>query len=355
MPETMPPVRYEVSGAIHCHSTYSDGMESIPFIAEAASRAGLDFLLMTDHNTILPLTEVGEQWHGNTLLLLGCEITPRHNHYLAYGISQPISHHLPPAEFTQAVAEQGGIGFLAHPHERGSRFLGQNSYSWEDWSVTAYTGLEIWNFFSDWIGSCTNLFRTLIALVSWRDAVRRPARLTLQRWDELGQQRRVVGIGGLDAHGIKTRLWGRTLVLHPYAKAFRQVRTHLLLTVPFAKEVAADRELVLDSLREGRCYLANHALGDPTGFSFLGRSQGEWVEMGQEVPHPGDGRVWFSVSIPFRIKGKPLLRLLRNGQPVAETVDCDLQAADQGPGVYRAEAWFGDRGWIFSNPIYLRA
>jgi len=37
-----------------------------------------------------------------------------------------------------------------------------------------------------------------------------------------------------------------------------------------------------------------------------------------------------------------------------ETVDCDLQVYDQGPGVYRVEAWRGGRGWIFSNPIYLR-
>lgn len=348
------PVRYEVSGVVHCHSTYSDGMEPIPVIADAANRAGLDFLLMTDHDTLAPLTDLGEQWHGDTLLLLGCEITPRHNHLLAYGITRPISCHLPPTEYTAAVAEQGGLAFLAHPHEQGSRFLGQNSYAWQDWSVTQFTGLEIWNYFSDWISACRSLPATLAALANWRQAVRRPNRQTLAKWDELGRTRRVVGIGGMDAHGIKRRILGHELVLHPYERAFRTVRTHLLLPEPFARSVRHDRLLVMEALREGSCFLANHAEGDPRGFTFLGRHQGRWIPMGQEVTKQGDEPVHLSVRLPFSHARKPHLRILKDGEVIAETVDCDLQAVDRGPGVYRVEAWRGERGWIFSNPIYVR-
>lgn len=349
-----PPALHEVSGVIHCHSTYSDGMESIPVIADAANRAGVDYLIMTDHDTLAPLYEIGEQWHNDTLLLLGCEITPRNNHYLAYGITQTISPHLPPAEYTVAVAEQGGIGFLAHPFEHGSPVLGQNSYSWEDWTVRHYTGMEIWNYFSEWVGSCQSVPLTVRAVTNWKKATKGPDPRTLARWDELGLTRRVAGIGGLDAHGVKHALMGREIVFHPYEKAFRTIRTHLLLTEPFSRHVAEDRTRVMEALREGRCFFANHEEGDPTGFTFLARSGGEWVLMGQEAVHPGTGQVHFSTRVPYRRSGKPTLRLLKDGQPIAETRDCDLQAVDQGPGVYRVEAWKNGRGWIFSNPIYLR-
>lgn len=350
----MPPERHEVSGVIHCHSTYSDGMEPVPVIAQAANRAGLSFLLMTDHDTLAPLHELGEQWVGNTLLLFGVEITPRHNHFLAYGVTQAISPHLPPAVYTAAVAEQGGIGFLAHPHERGSAFLGQNRYTWEDWSVTAYTGMEIWNYFSQWIGSCTDWWSTAQSMLNWRHAVRAPYPETLALWDELGRSRRVVGFGGMDAHGVKVSVLGRRVSIHPYERSFRTIRTHLLLPRPFTRDVRSDRLLVMEALREGACFIANHEEGDPTGFRFMGWHGERWVEMGQEVQTERSGEVFLSARLPYVHHGKPLLRLLKDGQPIAETQDCDLQAWDQGPGVYRVEVWRQGRGWIFSNPIYVR-
>jgi len=353
MTDLTPPSVVDVSGVIHCHSTFSDGTEPIERLAAWAGEAGLDYLLMTDHDTLAPLTEVGEQWMGNTLLLLGCEITPRQNHYLAYGIDQVISPHLPPAEYTAAVAAQGGIGFLAHPVEFGSRIIGQNSYSWEDWSVTEYTGVEIWNYFSEWVGSCTSLPATLRTLVNWRRAIRAPYDSVLAKWDELGQHRRVVGIGGLDAHGVKRRLLGLTICLHPYLRAFRSVRTHLLLPTPFTRDVGQDRILVMNALWEGSCYVANHEEGDPTGFTFVGRQKAQWVPMGAEATLSRPGATWLSARIPAKAP-RASLRLLHNGKVIAETHSHDLQAPDQGPGVYRVEAWRNGRGWIFSNPIYLR-
>lgn len=350
----IPPERHEVSGVIHCHSTYSDGMEPVPVIARAANEAGLSFLLMTDHDTVAPLHELGEQWCENTLLLFGVEITPRHNHYLAYGVTQSISPHLPPSVYSAAVIEQGGIGFLAHPDERGSSHLQQNRYGWEDWSVTAFTGMEIWNYFSEWIGSCTDLWCTARSLVNWRKAVRAPYPETLARWDAMGRSRRVVGIGGMDAHGFKKKVLGREVTIHPYKRSFRAVRTHLLLPSPFTREVRTDRLLVMEALREGSCFFANHEEGDPSGFRFIGRYGEHWVEMGQEVTTEQPGQLYLSVRIPYVHDGKPLLRILKDGQAIAETLDCDLQVWDQGSGVYRVEAWRDGRGWIFSNPIYVR-
>lgn len=354
MPTSNPPALYDASGVIHCHSTYSDGMEPVPVIMAAASRAGLEYLILTDHDTLHALEEHGEAWFGETLLLVGTEITPRHNHFLAYGVTETISPHLPPAEYTRAVAEQGGVGFIAHPYETGSPFLRQNEYGWEDWSVREFTGLELWNYFSQWVGSCRGFFSTLRSLLFWRRAVKAPFPQSLSLWDRLCQDRRVTAVGGMDAHGIKLRLGPLQLVLHPYLRSFRAVRTHLLLPHPFARDLAADRMLIMEALREGSCYLANHEEGDPRGFSFTGWQDGAWIRMGQEVRLTSNGQVHLSVRVPYTHSRKPVLRLIKDGAVLIETVDCDLQASDQGPGVYRVEVYKRGRGWIFSNPIYLR-
>ena len=47
---TGPP--FEYTGILHCHSTLSDGGKPIPHIAAIADSLGLDFLVMTDHETL---------------------------------------------------------------------------------------------------------------------------------------------------------------------------------------------------------------------------------------------------------------------------------------------------------------
>lgn len=348
---------HEVSGVIHCHTDYSDGTHSYGEVCQAAHRAGLDYLLLTDHDNMDARRDHGERYWGRTLVLVGVEITPRWNHYLAYGISDFPSFHLPPQEYVRAVAERGGIGFCAHPFECGSRVLRMNEYCWKAWEVEGYTGLEIWNYFSSWVSGCTSWRRTIrgALLADWQHVAGDPDPRTLARWDELGRRRRVVGIGGVDAHGARWRLIGPlAITLHPYTRAFRTVRTHLLLAEPFNGDVDHDRAQLVAALQSGRAYVANWERGDPAGFRFVGWSGGRCLEMGDEAPHPGPaGAVHFSVAVR-REKPYGVIRLLKDGQVLAETADTDLQAADAGPGVYRVEVCRRGRGWIYSNPIYLR-
>src|SRR5215207_6997111 len=42
----------DLACVIHCHSTYSDGTGTVSEIAAAASRAGVDAVLLTDHDTL---------------------------------------------------------------------------------------------------------------------------------------------------------------------------------------------------------------------------------------------------------------------------------------------------------------
>src|SRR5688500_14532422 len=65
----------ELSGAVHIHSTYSDGAGDIPTVMDAAKEAGVDFVLLTDHNTQQPLRDGWEARYPDTpLLLIGTEV-----------------------------------------------------------------------------------------------------------------------------------------------------------------------------------------------------------------------------------------------------------------------------------------
>ena len=72
------------------HSTFSDGTGEVPDIAKYADEVGLDFIMLTDHNTLRALDEGYEKWYGNTLLLVGVELNDKENknHYLAFGIQE---------------------------------------------------------------------------------------------------------------------------------------------------------------------------------------------------------------------------------------------------------------------------
>ncbi len=299
----------------------------------------------------------GEKYWGRTLVLVGVEITPRRNHYLAYGLTEFPDRRLPPAEYVAAVARQEGVGFCAHPYERGSRVLRQGEYSWHAWDTDDYTGLEIWNYFSSWVSGCTSWPRAIrgAVLADWQHVAGDPDPRTLQKWDEIGRRRRVVGIGGVDAHGVRVRVLGPWRVtVHPYTRAFRTVRTHLLLAEPLKGDVEHDRAQLVAALRTGRAYIANWERGDPAGFHFAADTPAGRLQMGDEAAHPGPvGAVQFRVSTGGR-RPPGQITLLRDGQPVARSEGPGLAAADTGPGVYRVEVLRRGRGWIYSNPIYLR-
>ena len=74
---------------LHCHSTHSDGKETLSEIFQYASEAGLDVLAITDHDTVAGWPEARDlaKQHGITFVP-GIEITTKHHdistHLLAY-------------------------------------------------------------------------------------------------------------------------------------------------------------------------------------------------------------------------------------------------------------------------------
>jgi hypothetical protein len=333
----------DLACVVHLHTTHSDGTGTVRDVVRAARRNALDVVLLTDHDTLGG--RVDEGWHEDLLLLVGEEVSPdARDHTLVFGVETVLDHAGRPIE---EVVRDAPLAFAAHPFSVGSRrfrrFRGMpHSAPFAD----SIDGIELWSFVTDTAEQAGSLREVLRFIGAPERVLRHPPASHLVEWDAAGARRRVVAIGGLDAHQVGVRVAGRVpLRLMSYARSFRYLRTHVLADGEMTGELAHDRALVYDALREGRCYIAVDAYAPARGFSFWGDGG---VLMGAEAPSGGQ-------ALHVRLPRPAELRLLRDGAVVAHVPEAaTLDHETRGPGVYRVEARLGGRTWIVSNPIYLR-
>ena len=346
--------RYEYVGAIHLHSNFSDGSLSIPEIAEIAGRSHLDFIMFSDHNTLLPKRQGLEGWYNRVLVLIGCEINDPNdrNHYLAFRIDQEPESGLYAAEYVRIVRAMGGFGVIAHPAEKRNFSDAYPAYPWTNWDVDGYHGIEIWNQLSEWMEGITKrnfLYRMMHPLYS----IRYPVWETLERWDKLNREKRIVGIGGIDVHGFKYKIFGLIPIeIYPYKVQFKSIRTHILTNRPLYREdnpmtfTDAESE-VFDALLQGRCFVSNFRGGDGRGFRFWAERNGKQLVLGSRVRKKGE--ITFHVQAP--LLGN--IRFICDGREVKNLNGDTLTYKSDRPGVYRVEIFRNKRGWIYSNPIVI--
>ena len=221
---------HDLSCVVHLHSTHSDGTGTVPEIARAAARAGADVVLLTDHDTMAARRLGEEGWYGDVLLLAGDEISPPSDHYLAFGIDEHVRYRgLDACGVARAVRDAGGFGFAAHPFSEGSVRFRRPGMPFRDLDCDALTGIELWNFAND-TGEQVGGFAALIRLLATpRRVLDHPPERNMRRWDELCRTRRMVAIGGLDAHQYGKRVGPIVPVrVMAYHRSFRLIRTHVL-------------------------------------------------------------------------------------------------------------------------------
>ena len=342
----------EYIGAIHMHSTFSDGTGEVPDIAKFADEVGLDFIMLTDHNTLRALKEGYEKWYGSTLLLVGCEINDKENknHYLAFGIDEAFTTRTPAKKYVAKVKELDGIGFLAHPHEK-RKHKEHPAYPWTEWDTEDFTGIEIWNHMSEWVENLTeeNKYRSFLHPLRTINA---PPKETLKVWDELNQTRKVIGIGGIDAHAHKYNLVGFLEVeIFPYKVLFKSIRTHILVDEEIKKgksekDIEKAKWQIYNALKDGKCFVANDYVAESKGFRFYAELNGKKYQMGDSIPD--HKYITFKVLIPG-ITAE--IKLIRNGRVIETNNGMDAEFVINKKGAYRIEVYFEERAWIYSNHI----
>ena len=351
-----------IPGAFHIHSKRSDGTGSVEEIAEIASKAGLQFLVFSDHGDgrtkLNPPT-----YHSGVLCLDAVEISTTGGHYVAFGFERsPYPLAGESRDVIADVARLGGFGIAAHP---GSSKPG---LSWQDWTLP-FEGLEWVNGDSEWRdeslfdlakGIAYYFLSPSLAIATFFD---RPVHV-MEEWDKLTASRPVLAVAGSDAHakiGLGDSTGGTktfTLLRTPsYESVFRALSIRAKLSQPLTGEALVDGERVIEAFRRGRIFSVIDSIASPAAFNYEAiNERGEILQMGDRL-EPG-------VPVIFRawatVPPKGQIVLIKNGA-VIKTVSGPtlVHRTSPKPGSFRIEIRVPQSPgsppipWIVSNPIYV--
>jgi hypothetical protein len=352
----------ELIANFHVHTIYSDGTGSHQQIAQAAMRSGIDIVMITDHNVLVKGTE---GYHANdghrVLLLTGEEIhdrahQPQLNHLLVFGANRELAAYAGhPQRLIEQVQRAEGLSFIAHPFDRPLPIFNEDGIYWDDWSVRGYTGLEIWNAFSELKERVHSKLHGVFYAFFPHMIAQGPDPAALKKWDELlnlGKQ--VVAIGSSDAHAMAMRLGILKRTLFPYEFHFQGVNTHLLMENDLTGDLIDDRRLVIGALRQGHAFIGYDLPAPTKGFRFYAQGRDRQAIMGDKID------LYESVTFQIRLPVATECRLVRNGEVVKAWHDRPICAyIARQPGAYRVEVYLNymgkRRGWIFSNPIHVQS
>ena len=350
-----------VRGAFHVHSSRSDGSGSVEEIAAAAARAGLGFVILTDHGDGTRPPEAPTYREG-VLCLDAVEISTTGGHLVAVDLRQaPYPLGGEPGDVAEDVARLGGLGIVAHPESQ------KPELRWRDWS-TVFGGIEWLNADSQWRDDpVPRLVRALFQYPfrspeTMASLLDRPVE-SLTRWDALTPGRRIVALAGSDAHARLDPWSGDdhgdragVFSFPSYEQSFQTFTIRVELDAPLAGRAARDAELLVRAIRAGRVYTVIDALAGPTAFEFSARSGNMIARMGEELTIGGP------VELEARAAGPPEAQivLIRDGEVLAVDDGPALRhTAAAEPAVFRVEVRLprapGDPPvpWIVSNPIYV--
>lgn len=346
-----------VRGAFHVHTTRSDGSADKAGVAAAARRAGLNFVVLTDHGDGMRSADPPEYIDG-VLCIDGVEISTNGGHYVAVGAS-PAPYPLggESAAVVEDVARLGGFGVAAHPVSP------RRELAWDDWSLPV-NGVEWLNADSEWRDERRwKLARVLLAypvrpagaLAALLD---RPAS-ALAQWDSAAAGRRILAIAGHDAHGgVGQRLedagnrW--SVGVPSYVASFRTFSTRVVLDRPLTRDPAPDGSALLAMVRAGRFYTAIDAIAAGSTLEFTAQIAGETVEQGSVLHGAGMASFNARATVPEGAS----IAALRNGAVIARSPGGSLQFQAREMGAYRVEVLVDDAPgtppvpWLVSNPIF---
>lgn len=337
-----------VNGAIHVHTTFSDGGGSPEEVIEAAKKIGLQFVVITDHRVLE--AKKWEGYHGNLLVIVGSELSTDAGHLLALGIPDP------PFRFSGDVQDVmsdirslNGVAIVAHPMNARQEFR------WSGWELPGPWGMEVFNGDSQWRNTPRLKLAGLLCLypLNWRYAMLQSMtypKAEIQKWDYLLAQRDVTGIAGADAHNRVSVTRDRYVRFPSYEASMSLVRNHVLLPNALSGNSDVDRNAILTAISKGRLYLGMDGLAPANDFFFTAKQDGKTWTMGDSFDY---GSEPFVLQAGGKLPKHAKMRLLHNGVVVSESVG-SLEWSSTMAGIYRIEVQVADWAlpWIISNPIY---
>ncbi len=332
----------DIRGAFHVHSTLSDGRGTPSEIAGAAKDAGLNFLVMTDHNLRTLSKPAFEQ---GVLVISGVELSTRQGHLVVVGIPRGLDRPDRDPDPVRHAQQLGGLTILAHPVQRRHPWTDQRS-------AGRAAGMELYSADSLFRDALDSPFQLLLPAAGAYLTNPMHALMILDRGQpqatsrllEISARQPKLALCAHDAHGWPS-----------YELVFRSFSLHIppagALEGGLPADPSAAALLVVEALAQGRFYCAFDALGDADGFAING------------PPRPSrQGRVGdrLLVQLPASLPAAAQIRLWGGARLEADGRTITLEK----PGPLQVEAWIAAPGrlfgsswkpWIVASPIYVSA
>ena len=347
---------YTYKVAIHIHSLFSDGTGDINLISKAAKKAGLDCIIITDHNYY----DTEEGIINGVYVIKGEEISPpKCNHYLAFGINKTINYNEDPQKYINEVRTQGGFGFAAHPDEgtwldeKGEISVRRNSHHcipWTDKSITP-DGIEIWNWFSNWADNLNDrtIFNLGYSYFFKHNIVKSPSKLTINWWDDLNNESGNVipAIGGVDAHALKFYKYIIPVNVFPYETCFNTITNIIYLKKKLSENFEEAKKQILNALKNGNNMIINRHVNKNIPLIYVTNSKNKFF-CGETVTLDNDCYLHYE-----SIKDMEVCLIYNGEEEKRFTSDKFIQPLTKS-GKYRIEVLFKGNGYLYTNPFNIK-
>ena len=328
----------EIRGAYHVHTRRSDGRGTLDDAVRAAKQAGLQFLVITEHNLLAP---EDQGYRDGVLVVVATEASTSFGHVVALGVPRALTPGEREGDPFGAIRALGGFAVAAHPFHPRRPFTG--------WDRGPWLGLEVVSNDTAWhtVVHERAVGKAALAALSlpW-DSARSVLALCdspddeLHRFDEVlraaagapgGRAPAKVLLCSADAHGYPS-----------YRAAFEAFSMHL--PVDLTGDGARDARAVVDALVRGTgaCVFDGVAPGRILRFG-RGRKPGT-LEAGPTALLRGATSVLIRDGVVVRHV------VMAGANAALGVVRCEDGCA---PGNYRIELWRGGAPWIFTNPVAI--
>ena len=136
-------------GDLHSHTVHSDGSITVEDRARGAVARGLDFLAITDHNTISQ-NRSDDPWPDELSPIRGCELTTFHGHLSILGLGEVVdwrdaARGRGAAGILDQVARQNAIAVINHPSAFGNPWCAGCHWDFAQVDYARLDGIEVWN------------------------------------------------------------------------------------------------------------------------------------------------------------------------------------------------------------------
>jgi len=234
-------------GDLHAHSIHSDGSLDVPELVNFWREQGVDFMTLSDHNTLSGLAQVRSLSDDDLLTLGGIELSTYWGHAVAVGVRRWFDwrkldgSQLTMPELAQQVIDAGCLFTIAHPMDPGDPMCCGCRWEYDDMMPGNALAVEVWNG----LWSARNQ-----EALSW-----------FYRW--LNQGYRLTAVSGTDLHTLP-----------------RSIR-RTAVNVVYAQELS--EPAIVDALKAGHSYISS----GPELLLTAHTSAGEVAMIGDTLP-PGE-------------------------------------------------------------------